>query len=96
MGGRSGAQFSGGRRSIITFVSQTTDPTASTLIVLIPWLMSIVWVYRDARSRARAGHPVRLVAGWFQVTSADAWTGGCVVLWIAFFPMYLVARYRSS
>lgn len=79
----------------MTFVSQTTDPSASSLFVLIAWLMSIVWVYRDARARARAGRPVRLMAGWFQVTSADAWTAGCVILWIVFFPMYLVARYRS-
>ena len=78
----------------MTFVPQTDSSTAGSLIVFVvfvSWLMSTIWVYRDARGRARAGRPVRL-ASW---TSADAWTGGCVLLWIVFFPMYLVARYRS-
>ena len=75
----------------MTLVSLSDSSTTGSPIVVIAWLVwltSIVWVYRDARARARAGRPVR-TTGWFRETGVDAWTGGCVFLWAVSVPMYL-------
>jgi hypothetical protein len=51
-----------------------------------------LWVYLDARRWAADGSPVFVRMGGFSVGTPAAWLVGCVVLWIFFFPMYLVSR----
>ena len=53
-----------------------------------------VWVYLDARRIATTGSSVFLRIGAFSIDTPVAWLVGCVVLWIFFFPMYLVSRSR--
>ncbi len=54
-----------------------------------------VWVYLDAQARASKGRPVVASIGSLALETPGAWLLACLVLWILFFPMYLVARSRS-
>jgi hypothetical protein len=54
-----------------------------------------LWVYADARRCAAAGSPVFLRIGRIRIDTPVAWFVGCVVLWIFFFPMYLVSRSQA-
>jgi hypothetical protein len=63
--------------------------TALALAVVVPL---DVWVYLEALRGDRAGRPVRLVLGAAAIDRPEQWLAGCVVLFAAFFPAYLVAR----
>lgn len=69
--------------------------SASVLALLIVLAMD-AWVYADARGRDRDGAPVVVALGSVEITTPVAWLLGCVVLWIVFFPLYLVARRRPD
>ena len=60
------------------------------IVILIVVIVSTVWVGIDASGRdfsnARGAGP-RTTAGW---------VAGALVLWILFFPWYLIARSRAS
>jgi hypothetical protein len=62
------------------------------LIAVVVLLGTGVWVYRDAAANAEAGTPVTLVFGTSRIDTPEAWTIGCVVLFVVFLPLYLVAR----
>jgi hypothetical protein len=64
------------------------------VLTLILVVAADVWVYLDARCFAAAGSPVFLRVGAFTIDTPVAWLVGCVVLWIFFFPMYLVSGSR--
>ena len=54
-----------------------------------------VWVYLDAHARAGRRRPVVASIGSLVLQTPGTWMVACLVLWILFFPMYLVARSRS-
>jgi hypothetical protein len=65
------------------------------LIPLVPLAAVVatdVWVYLDARRWATDGAPVFARVGTFSVETPVGWLLGCIVLWIVFFPLYLVCR----
>jgi hypothetical protein len=64
-----------------------------TLLILVI-LACDVWVYFDAKSFADREMPVVLTLGAFRLESPVAWAIGCLLLWIVFCPLYLVARGR--
>lgn len=51
-----------------------------------------LWVYRDATRYAAEGTPVTMRIGTFVVETPIAWFLGCLVLWVIFFPLYVVSR----
>jgi hypothetical protein len=53
-----------------------------------------VWVYLDAQRCAGEGAPVVIRIGNFAVSTPAAWLVACVLLWMFFFPMYVVSRSR--
>ena len=53
-----------------------------------------LWVYRDAKRCADEGAPVVLRIGGLTVSTPAGWLLGCLVLWIFFFPMYVISRSR--
>lgn len=54
-------------------------------------------VYVDAARRQGTARQVSVtVAGRLTIDSPVAWLVGCVVLFVVVFPLYLVARSRSS
>lgn len=53
-----------------------------------------LWVYVDAKRWADAGTPVTLRVGGIVVDKPVTWFLACLVLWIIFFPMYMVSRSR--
>ena len=63
------------------------------LVVLVVLLLNL-WVYRDAKRCADEGAPVVLRMGGFVVATPAMWLLGCLVLWIFFFPLYVVSRSR--
>jgi hypothetical protein len=70
----------------------------ASLIPLLPLfivVLTAVWVYTDARHHVAEGSPPVLRIGALTIDTPAAWLGGSVVLWIFFFPMYLVSRSRS-
>jgi hypothetical protein len=64
------------------------------LAVFLILFASAVWVYQDAQFQVRRGTPVYLSVGTFRVDTPAAWLFVCVVLWIIFFPLYVLARGR--
>jgi hypothetical protein len=54
------------------------------------------WVYLDAQRRAEARRPVVASIGSLVLETPTAWLVACLLLWVLFFPMYLVARSNSQ
>ncbi|MFF1571346.1 hypothetical protein ACFVWR_01260 [Leifsonia sp. NPDC058292] len=50
------------------------------------------WVYLDARSRVEKNDPVTVQIGGLLIEGPRAWLMFCAVLFVFFFPLYLVAR----
>jgi hypothetical protein len=65
------------------------------LLALVVVLITAAWVHADARASSDAGTPVVVVVGDLRIEAPEAWLVGCLVLWIVFFPLYLVARRNS-
>ncbi|HVW33455.1 MAG TPA: hypothetical protein VHL53_13025 [Acidimicrobiia bacterium] len=61
---------------------------------VVPFIATDLWVFEDDRRRALAGRPVALVAGPLRVTTPMTWFVACLLLWILFFPFYVLARSR--
>lgn len=62
------------------------------LVVLLAILAIGLWVYADARRWAVQGAPVVARIGSFAVETPETWFLGCLVLFILFFPLYMVSR----
>jgi hypothetical protein len=61
-------------------------------LVLLVILAIDLWVYADAKQRANEGAPVVVRIGAFVLETPEKWLVGCLVLWIFFFPLYVVSR----
>ena len=62
------------------------------LLVLVLLAGVDVWVYRDSSTRAAHDRPVVFQRGAFRIDEPAAWLVGCVLLWVVFFPLYVVSR----
>jgi hypothetical protein len=69
---------------------------SASLLALLIVVATDAWVYADAKSRADGRNPVVASLGSLEISAPAAWFLGCLVLWIVFFPLYLVARRRSD
>jgi hypothetical protein len=70
-----------------------TAALAALVVVVLVGAID-VWVYLDAKRCTDEGAPVVLRIGGFVVSTPVAWLLGCVLLWIFFFPMYMISRSR--
>jgi hypothetical protein len=66
----------------------TLIPVAALVLVLTTDL----WVYADASSQADRGTPVVFSAGAFRLHTPIGWFLACLILWVVFFPTYVVGR----
>lgn len=64
------------------------------MLVVVVVVLTDLWVYADAKRRAASGTPVFLRIGSFTIDTPVAWGVACVVVWVVFFPIYLVSRSR--
>ena len=62
------------------------------VLVLLVILAIDMWVYADAKQRADQGAPVVVRIGAFVLETPQTWFVGCLILWIIFFPLYMVSR----
>lgn len=62
------------------------------VLVLLVILAIDLWVYADAKQRADQGAPVVVRIGAFVLETPETWFVGCLILWIIFFPLYMVSR----
>lgn len=62
------------------------------LILLLAVVATDIWVYLDATVQWERGNPVVASIGSFRVDTPGAWFVCCLVLWIVFFPLYLIGR----
>ena len=62
------------------------------VLVLLVILAIDLWVYDDAKQRADQGAPVVVRIGAFVLETPKTWFVGCLILWIIFFPLYMVSR----
>jgi hypothetical protein len=69
-------------------------PSIAALVPLLVILATDFWVYLDATTQSSQGTPVFLTYGTFRVDTPAAWFVCCLILWVVFFPLYLVARRR--
>jgi hypothetical protein len=68
--------------------------TLAPLVVLVVIGAIDLWVYLDAKRCVDEGARVVLRIGGLVVSTPVAWLLGCVILWIFFFPMYVISRSR--
>ena len=73
-----------------SYARAMTAGIAVTLVLLV--VGSDLWVFLDARRWSRAGTPVVLRLGSLTIGLPETWFIACLVLWIFFFPTYVVAR----
>jgi hypothetical protein len=66
------------------------------IFVLIAVLAIDLWVYTDAKALGERGRPVVVSIGSLKVDTPVAWFFGCLILWILFFPLYMMARNQVS
>jgi hypothetical protein len=69
----------------------------TSLIPLLPLLIvaaTAIWVYADEQRHVAEGSPVVLRIGSFSIDNAPMWLAACVIVWIFFFPAYLIGRSR--
>ena len=69
---------------------------ASGLVLLVVVAALDLWVYLDARARQRRGREVSLTVGSLQIDRPEVWLALCLVLFVLFFPLYLVARRETE
>ena len=62
------------------------------VLVLLVILAIDLWVYADAKQRADHGAPVVVRIGAIVLKTPETWFVGCLILWIVFFPLYMVRR----
>jgi len=67
-----------------------TARIAVALVMVV--VASDLWVFLDARRWERAGTPIALRLGSIHLEAPESWFVACLVLWIFFFPTYVVAR----
>jgi hypothetical protein len=68
-------------------------PAALVPVLLVLVIVTIdLWVYADSKQRADQGAPVVVQIGAFVVETPATWFVGCLLLWILFFPLYMVSR----
>jgi hypothetical protein len=72
-----------------------TPVAAVPLVVLAAAIGICAWVHRDAAANRDAGTPVVLQVGNLRIESPEAWTVGCLVVFVVFVPLYLAARNAS-
>ena len=71
---------------------------SASYIPFLPLLIVVstaIWVYTDERRRTAQGSPVTLRIGALTIDTAPKWLAVCVIVWIVFFPMYLIGRSRT-
>lgn len=66
--------------------------TAFAAAVIVP---TDVWISVDARTRQRAGEPVRLSVGGVEIEAPRVWLAWSIVLFVVAVPAYVVARRRA-
>ncbi len=62
------------------------------LAVAVALLAVDIWVLLDAKQHTERGTPVVLRLGSVVIDSPAAWFVGCLLLWILFFPLYVISR----
>ncbi len=62
------------------------------LFILLLVLTADAWVYLDSKARVDRGAPVVCSNGIFRMATPAAWLFGCLILWLLFFPLYLICR----
>jgi len=66
-----------------------------SILVLLAVLALDVWVYTDATQRLRQGKAASVSIGTVRLETPQAWFLGCLILWVVFFPLYLMATGRN-
>jgi hypothetical protein len=66
--------------------------TLAPFVVLLAIVAIDLWVYADAKRWGAQGTPVVARIGSFAVGTPETWLVGCLVLFIFFFPLYMVSR----
>jgi hypothetical protein len=68
------------------------SPALVPVFVVAVILAIDLWVYLDAKRQVARGAPVEFRIGALVIDTPAIWFLGCLVLWIIFFPIYLVSR----
>ncbi len=68
-------------------------PAALVPVLVVLVILAIdLWFYADSKQRANQGAPVVVRIGALVVETPATWFVGCLLLWILFFPLYMVNR----
>lgn len=73
-------------------------PTSALIpiLVLVLAVGSDLWVYYDAKAQWERGTPVFFSTSFLRLDSPAAWFVACLVVWVIFFPIYVVGRNQAG
>jgi hypothetical protein len=68
------------------------QPVITGLVLILVVAALDAWVYFDARGRQGTRREVTATIGALRIDRPEMWMGWCLLLFVFFFPLYLVAR----
>jgi hypothetical protein len=74
--------------TVATISGMAWIPISVVLVIVA----TALWVYADARTQSQRGNPVVCSIGVLEGNSPTTWFIACLILWILFFPTYVVVR----
>jgi hypothetical protein len=73
------------------------DPTIALPVIAVLVVVGLgLWVFSDARARQGTRREVTVTIGSMHIDRPEVWTACCLVVFVVFFPLYLVARRESE
>jgi hypothetical protein len=73
------------------------NPNLVTAVITVLLLASLnVWVVADAGARQGTRREVTVTMGSMRIDRPEVWMAACLVLFVFFFPLYLVARREAE
>jgi cytochrome c oxidase assembly factor CtaG len=55
-----------------------------------------LWVFFDARARQGTRREVTVTIGSMRIDRPEVWTACCLVVFVVFFPLYMVSRREAE
>ncbi len=68
----------------------------ATVIAVLVIAALDAWVYVDARTRQATRREVTVTIGAMRIDRPEVWTAWCLLWFVFFFPLYLVARHEPE
>jgi hypothetical protein len=77
-------------------MSGASGNALGAILLLLVVIATDLWVYADAKALSERGTPVVLSTDFLHVDTPVVWFFACLLVWIAFFPLYVTRRNQGG